>query len=303
MLNETRLASVHAGRVSARLRKVLTQLPTRGPERQAIEAGEVDAVIDYAHSNVILLPSARRALREARRVLPAVAEQTKDAPVANSLLAILPRAEYERLLPGLEPVTLRVGEVLQEPGVPIRYVYFPFDSIVCLMAAAEPREAVEVGLVGYEGIVGISLALGVDVASARALVHTAGTALRMKASAFHDAFAQNPPWQRELHHYAFVKLTMARRVAVCIGCHALELRLACRLLMTSDRVRSKDLSLTQETLAATLNVRRSTVTLASISLRSRKLIEYNRGRIRILDRKGLESASCSCYRRIEALHD
>ena len=215
---------------------------------------------------------------------------------------MLPRADLERLRADLEPVLLRGGEVLQEPGVPIRYVYFPLQSIVCLMAAAESREAVEVGLVGYEGIIGISLVLGVDVASARALVHTGGTALRMKASAFHDAMARYPVLQRELQHYAFVKLAMARRVAVCIGCHALELRLACRLLMTSDSARSKDLALTQEALAATLNVRRSTVTLASISLRSRKLIEYNRGRIRILDRKGLESASCSCYRKVEAQH-
>ena len=291
-----------AGRVSVRLRQVLQQLPEGGPEQQAIEAGEVDAVLDYAHSNVVLFPSARRALRAAaQRVVPAPAQG--DAPVANSLLAALPRAEIQRLLAGLEPINLHVGEVLHEPGGPIRYVYFPLQSVVCLMAKAEAGQAVEVGLVGHEGMVGISLALGVDVSSARAVVHSPGTALRMKASVFQEELSRCKPLRRELYRYAFVKLTMARQAAVCIASHNLEQRLACWLLMTSDRVRSPDIDLTQETLASTLNVRRSTVTLASISLRSRKLIEYNRGKIRILNRKSLESASCSCYRRIEALHD
>ena len=172
---------------------MLPRLAKGGPEQQAIDAGEIDAVIDYASSNVVLLPAARRALGEiAERAAAANRETVYEAPIANSLLAALPRAEYRRLLPGLEPVTLKSGEVLQEPGAPIPYVYFPVDCVISLLATAA-GEALEVGLVGHEGMVGISLVLGADVSSVRALVQASGTALRMKAARFHPAFRQSPP--------------------------------------------------------------------------------------------------------------
>ena len=222
--------------------------------------------------------------------------------VANRLLAALPRAEYRRLLSGIEPVTLRFGEVLYEAGAPIRHVYFPIDCVICLLTRTESQRAVETGLVGYEGMVGISLALGVDVSSVHALVQVAGTALRVPAERFGTELRRGPNLRRELHRYADMKLAQARQAAACAASHLFEHRLACRLLMTSDRSRSMEILLTQKYLATVLNVRRESVTEAAASLRSRDLISYSRGTIRILNRKGLLSASCSCYRQIEVLH-
>jgi CRP-like cAMP-binding protein len=297
MPNESRLANVRAAPGSAGLHRAIRLLPEGGLERQAIEAGEIDAVIDYRNANVIVFPAARRALRDAASRKAAV-----EAPAANSVLAALPRAEYQRLLPGLEAVTLQFGEVLHEPGTPIRYVYFPIDCVVCLLTRTEGQRTMETGLVGHEGMVGISLALGVDVSSARALVQAGGAAMRMPAACFQNELRRCVQLQRELYRCAYVKLTQARQAAACLASHLFVQRLACWLLMSADRSRSSEVLLTQEYLAAILGVRRVSVTMASASLRSRDLINYSRGKIRILNRKGLESASCSCYRRIEALH-
>jgi CRP-like cAMP-binding protein len=278
---------------------VLPRLAKGGPEQRAIEPGEIDAVIDYASSNVILLPAARRALREiAERAAAANRPAVYEAPIANSLLAALPHAEYQRLLPGLEPVTLKSGEVIQEPGAPISYVYFPVDCVISLLATVAGRQALEVGLAGYEGMVGVSLVLGVDVSSVRALVQASGTAMRMNAAHFHQVFRQSPSLQRELYRYTYAKLAVARQTVACNRFHAVEARLARWLLMTSDRVRRGEFFLTQASLADVLGVRRGTVNAAAGFLQQCSLISYRRGRIRILDRKRLEGASCACYARI-----
>jgi CRP-like cAMP-binding protein len=288
---------------SAALRRVMRQLPLGGPEQQAIAAGEIDAVIDHGNANVFVFPAARRALRGAARLASSASRQAvPHVPAANSLLAALPHTEYLRLLPGLEPVMLEFGDVLHEPGAPIRYVYFPVDCVVCLMARTGDQRAAEVGLVGHEGMVGLALALGVDVSSVRTVVQTRGKALRMQAARFGDDFLQCRALQRELYRYAYVKLAQARQTAACFAAHLLPQRLACWLLMSSDRARSQEVRLTQEYLATLFCVRRVSVTSASTSLRDRHLISYSRGRIRILNRKGLEAASCSCYSRIEFLH-
>jgi CRP-like cAMP-binding protein len=265
---------------------VLLQLAKGGPEQQAVDAGEIDAVIDRASGNVFLLPAARLAL-------------LAKASAGNSLLAALPDAELLRLHAGLERVALKFDEVLHEIGAPIRDVYFPVDCVVSLRAQVEGRRALEVGLVGREGMVGISLALGAGVSSARALVQAAGTALRMKAASFHEAFAQCPSLRLELCRYADAKLALARQAVACNSFHAVEARLARCLLMTGDRVRSGEFDLTQAFLASALGVRRATVNEAAGPLQRRRLISCTRGRIRILDRKGLEAASCRCYTRLE----
>jgi len=226
----------------------------------------------------------------------------KGNSIANSLLAALPRKDYQRLLAGLEPVTLTFGEVLYEPGEPIRHVYFPNDSLVSLLTTVEDHEALEVGLVGREGMVGISLALGIDVASVRALVQGTGTALRMKTARFHKEFRQSGPLQRELYRYTHAKLAQARQTAACNRFHVVEARLARWLLMTRDRLQSNDFRLTQELLSHMLGVQREGVTRAAGQLQKRKLIEYSRGNIRIVDRRGLEAASCSCYRIVRNMH-
>jgi CRP-like cAMP-binding protein len=269
-----------------------------GPEQQAIEAGEIDAIIDHEGSNVILLPAARRALNAAAKRGTAAKRDTDEVPIANSLLAALPRAEYQRLLGNLEPLTLKLGEVLHEQGAPIRHVYFPVDCVVSLLAAVQEGQGLEIGLVGYEGMVGIAVALGQNIATGRAMVQVAGTAMRMRAPQFRQEFEECPLLRRELLRYAHLKLALARQTVACNCFHAVEARLARWLLMTSDRVLSENFFLTQDSLADSLGVRRTTINLAAGPLKRRKLISYSRGRIRILDRKGLEAASCRCYARI-----
>jgi CRP-like cAMP-binding protein len=276
------------------LQNALLRLTKGGPERRAIKAGEIDAIIDYANSNVILFPAARRALSEVAVRTPAM----NRGPIANSLLAALPRAEYRHLLAGLEPVTLKLGEVLHEPGVPIRYVYFPVSCVVCLMTPVADDKAVEVGLVGYEGMVGVSLVLGANASSVLAVVEASGAALRMEAARFRKAFLQCLSLQEGLHRCTYAKLMLARQTLACNCFHMSDSRLARWLLMTSDRARSEEFFLTQVFLAKMLGLRRVTVTQIAGRLRRRKLISYERGNIRILNRKGLEAASCGCYTRI-----
>lgn len=300
MLNSGKAAGVQAGRVSSGLQKVLRQLPMGESEWRAIEAGEIDAVIDYGSANVVVFPAARRALRDtAQRASAAARKATLEMPGRNSMLAALPSAEYRRLLPALEPVMLELGDVLHEAGAPIRHVYFPVDCVICLLTKIDNQRAVATGLVGHEGMVGMPLALEVGVSSVRAVVQVAGTAMRMPAPRFTNEFQRGLQLQRQLYRYAQVKLNQARQIAACIASHRFEQRLACWLLMIGDRCESQKMFLTQEHLATVLNVRRVSVTLASGSLRARGLISYNRGSISILDRKGLESASCRCYRPIE----
>ena len=294
--------NIGAGSGSAELQNALARLPEGGLERQAIEAGEIDAVIDYDGANVIMFPEARRALRiAARRASAESREAAFEAPVANSVLAALSRADYQRLLPGLEPVTLKFGEVLHEPGAPIRYVYFPVDCVVCLLTRTVGQRAIETGLVGYEGMVGIALALGVTVSPIRTLVQAGGTALRMSAACFDSELRRCPQLHRELCRYACVKMAQARQAVACVATHVFEQRLACWLLMTSDRLKSPEIQLTQQCLGTILDVRRVSVTQASGSLQSRNLIRYIRGKIRIIDRQGLEAASCACYSSVKAL--
>jgi PAS domain S-box-containing protein len=225
----------------------------------------------------------------------------KRSGTANGLLAALPLEDYQRLHAGFETVTLTYGEVLYEPGDAIEHVWFPNDSLVSLLTTVEGRQALEVGLVGREGVVGISLALGMDVASVRALVQGTGTAMRMEAARFREEFAQSPALQRELYRYTHAMLVQVRQTAACNRFHVVEARLARWLLMTRERVRSDQFLLTQEFLADMLGVRRVAVTKAAGTLQQRKLIGYRRGKIRILDRKGLEKASCGCYRVVKDL--
>jgi len=222
--------------------------------------------------------------------------------IANKLFAALPRKDYVALLDGLEPVTLTYGSILYEPDEPISHVFFPVDCLVSLLTTVEGRQAMEVGLVGWEGMVGISLALGVDVASVRALVQGTGTAMRMKAARFHRAFEQSVPLQRELYRYTYAKLAMARQTVACNRFHPIEARLGRWLLMTGDRVLAEEFFLTQDFLADMLGVLRAAVNRAAGALQERNLISYRRGKIRILDRKGLEATSCRCYTTIESLN-
>ena len=216
-------------------------------------------------------------------------------PSANRLLAALPRRDYLKVLGSLEPVSLRFGEVLYEPGDRIRHVYFPDNSLVSLLTVVDGRLALEVGLIGHEGMVGIPIALGVADTSVRALVQGGGTAMRMTAARLKAALPRIAALRRELLGYINVLMAQVSQTAACNRFHVVEARLARWLLMTRDRVNSGQFRLTQEFLARMLGVRRVGVTLAAGELQRRGLISYYRGNIRILDDCGLEDASCRCY--------
>jgi CRP-like cAMP-binding protein len=222
---------------------------------------------------------------------------------ANKLLSALPRRHYQRLLSGLEPVTLTFGQVLYEPEDLIRHVYFPNDSLVSLLTLADGHLALEVGMVGREGMVGSPMALGIDVSPVRALVQGSGSAQRMTAACFSKELAQCPPLQRLLNRYVHVLMAQVTQTAACNRFHVVEKRLARWLLMTLDRVGASRFLLTQEFLSHMLGVRRVGVTKAASALQQRKLISYSRGNITILDRAGLEAYSCGCYRAVNDTYE
>lgn len=227
--------------------------------------------------------------------LPTRYLQSLTSPIDNKLLAALPRAEYRRVLALLEPVTLTFGEVLHEQGEPITHVYFPSDSLVSLLTLVDRHLALEVGLVGREGMVGVAYALGISATPFRSLVQGTGTAMRMRASAFRKELNASASLQREVHLYAHALMAQVAKTAACNRFHVVQERLARWLLMTRDRMRSDQFRLTHEFLANMLGVRRVGVTKAAHALRQRKLITYSRGNITIVDGRGLEIAACSCY--------
>ena len=226
----------------------------------------------------------------------------KHSSVANSLLAALPRMEYQRLAAGLEPVTLVFGEVLYEPGEPIRHVYFPSKSLVSLLTLVDGRLALEIGMVGREGMLGTALALGVSLSPVRALVQGAGAAMRMKSARFLKELRQSLPLQRALYSYTHILMAQVAQTAACNRFHVAQSRLARWLLMTRDRIQSTEIHLTQEYLAHMLGVEQVGVTRAAGQLQRRKLIQYSRGKISIVDQRGLEAASCSCYEFVRNIH-
>lgn len=223
----------------------------------------------------------------------------RDIPITNQLLATLPKNEYQRLLPQLEYVDLPFAEVLYEPGASNRHVYFPNNAIVSLLIKVADHAAIEVGIVGNEGMAGINVFMGVSTARYRAVVQGAGTALRMKAAALRKEASHVGSLHSLLRRYSHSLLTQATQSAACNRFHRVNTRLARWLLMTHDRLGTDEFRVTQEFMSNMLGVRREGVTGAAGILQRDQLISYSRGQVKILNRAGLEAVSCECYRIIK----
>jgi len=216
-------------------------------------------------------------------------------PVENRLLAALPAADYERLLPQLRPVEFALGEVVYEFGAQLDYVFFPTTSIISLLYTMENGTSAEMGLTGNDGVLGIALFMGGDTMPNRAVVQSAGGALRMKAKVLQDEFALGGRFQQLLLRYTQALITQISQTAVCNRLHSVEQQLCRWLLLSHDRLKTDELIMTQELIADMLGVRREGVTVAAGHLQDAGAISYVRGRIQILDRQKLEETVCECY--------
>lgn len=221
----------------------------------------------------------------------------------NQLLANIPPEDFERLSPHLTVIALTLGEVLHIPEQEIKYVYFPTTGLVSLLAMLEGGETVETGVVGSEGIVGIPIVLGAAISPSQALVQGSGEALRMKATALKGFIENGGPLHDSLLRFTHTLLTQIAQTAACNRVHNLKERLARWLLLSHDRLRRDRFEMTHEFLARMLGTRRAGVTVAANALREAGLIEYVRGQVTLRDRKGLEKASCECYRIVKADFD
>jgi CRP-like cAMP-binding protein len=226
--------------------------------------------------------------------MPVTARPT--APTENRLLAALPSEEYERLLPSLQHVSFSLGQVVYEFGGHLDFVYFPTTAIVSLLYTMENGASAEMGLTGNDGVVGIALFMGGGTMPNRAVVQSAGAAIRMKVKVLQDEFARGGQFQHLLLRYTQALITQISQTAVCNRLHSVEQQLCRWLLLSHDRVRANELIMTQELIADMLGVRREGVTVAAGRLQDVGAISYVRGHIKILDRPRLEATVCECYR-------
>jgi CRP-like cAMP-binding protein len=224
-------------------------------------------------------------------------------PHQNHLLDALPASDYERLAPHLELIPMRLGDVLYEPGVRLRHVYFPTTSIVSLLYFLENGASAEIAIVGNEGMLGISLFMGGDTTPSHAVVQSAGHGYRLKAELLKTEFGRFGPSMHLLLRYTQALLTQMAQTAVCNRHHSVDQQLCRWLLLSLDRLSSNELSMTQELIANMLGVRREGVTEAAGKLQDAGLIRYRRGTITVLDRPKLEARSCECYQVVKTEFD
>lgn len=213
----------------------------------------------------------------------------------NRILAALPAAEYERLLPNLKPVTLEYKQVLYEPNKTIRHVYFPNEGVISMISTVIDRTVVEVGLAGREGMVCVAVFLGANSTPHQGIVQVAGNAMRMKAGVLREEFKRGGRLQDLLLRYTQMQMIQIAQTAVCNRLHTIEGRLSRWLLMIHDRVDGDEFLLTQDIISRMLGVQRTGVTGAAGILQKKGMIRYVRGKITILDRQVLEETACECY--------
>ena len=213
----------------------------------------------------------------------------------NHLLAALPAEVYERLAPHLEDSPLLLGQVIYESGERLDHIYFPTTSIVSLLYMMEDGTSAEIGVVGNDGVVGIAWFMGGETTPNRAVVQSEGHSFTMIPGVLMQEFRRGGPLQLLLLRYTQALITQMSQTAVCNRLHSVDQQLCRWLLLSHDRLDANDLTMTQELIANMLGVRREGVTVAAGHLQSAGLINYQRGKITILDRAGLEARSCECY--------
>jgi CRP-like cAMP-binding protein len=216
-------------------------------------------------------------------------------PRQNRLIAVLPDAEWARWQPHLELVNLPLGKSLYESGGKLSHVYFPTTAIVSLLYVMEDGSSAEIAVVGHDGIVGVSLFMGGESTTSRAVVQSAGHGFRLRSSLMMQEFNKAGPVMHLLLRYTQALITQMAQTAVCNRHHSLDQQLCRWLLLSLDRLRSGELAMTQELIANMLGVRREGVTEAAGNLQNDGLIRYRRGHITVLDRVGLERRTCECY--------
>jgi CRP-like cAMP-binding protein len=219
------------------------------------------------------------------------------------LLRALPPDDYSRLGKQLELISLGLGDVLYEPGVKLRHVYFPTTSIISLLYVMEDGASAEIAIVGNEGILGISMFMGGDSTPSRAVVQSAGLGFRLKVDLLKREFERFGATMQLLLRYTQALITQMAQTAVCNRHHSIDQQLCRWLLLSLDRLTSNELLMTQELIANMLGVRREGVTEAAGKLQDAGLIRYRRGRITVLDRNGLEANCCECYQVVKAEFD
>jgi CRP-like cAMP-binding protein len=218
--------------------------------------------------------------------------------IANQLLVALPPEDLDPLRALLEPVSLANKQTLSAPGAPIDYVYFPQNGMVSLVQPLENGAMIEVGMIGNEGLVGVPVVLGADSSPLEAMVQMPGSALRMRASALREEASRRTALLASLLRYVQALHIQVSLTAACNGRHTLPERLARWLLTAHDRASSDQLPLSHEFLSMMLGVRRAGVTVALGTLRAAALIRNTHGQVNVIDRPGLEAASCECYRTV-----
>jgi CRP-like cAMP-binding protein len=216
-------------------------------------------------------------------------------PRQNRLLAALPEAEWLRWQPYLEQVNMPLGKVLYESGGKLSHVYFPTTAIVSLLYVMEDGSTAEIAVVGHDGVVGVSLFMGGESTTSRAVVQSAGCGYRLRSSLMMQEFNRGGPVLHLLLRYTQALITQMAQTAVCNRHHSLDQQLCRWLLLSLDRLQTHELVTTQELIASMLGVRREGVTEAAGNLQKDGLIRYRRGHITVLDRGGLERRSCECY--------
>ncbi len=227
--------------------------------------------------------------------MPASHAEAQLAHLENAFLEMLPRKDRERLLGQCKVVDLKFEEIVWQVGKTVRYAYFPLGAFISLVASIDGEPVLEVGMTGREGVLGGQLALGVTSAPLHAVVQGSGPALRIGATAFRSEVGRSEPLRRLLDAYLSVLMNQLSTSAACVRFHSIGPRLARWLLMTQDRAQSDTFNVTHQFLSYMLGVRRVGITSAAGALQSKGLITYSRGALSVIDREGLEAASCTCY--------